>query len=193
MSRIRARDTKPELVLRRAMHHAGMRYRLHAPDLPGRPDMIMRRRKVAIFVHGCFWHAHDCPKGVTPATRRDFWTAKLARNRDRDAHQAAALRAAGWRVATVWECALAGRARLHPDHVVGKLADWLRTDGVRLEISGDWASVRARAPRGPEITAVPPSPGPEPGRPEDPSGGDADERLGQMHTPSGGAADRRTS
>ncbi|MBB3349821.1 DNA mismatch endonuclease (patch repair protein) [Sphingomonas sp. BK069] len=137
MSRIGARNTKPELLLRRAIHRAGMRYRLHRADLPGRPDIVMAGRRAVIFVHGCFWHAHDCPKGVTPATRTEFWTAKLARNRERDAEQAAALRGMGWRVATVWECALVGRARIDNAKVAARLAAWLEEGPEELAIGGE--------------------------------------------------------
>ncbi|WP_451972035.1 very short patch repair endonuclease [Azospirillum endophyticum] len=138
MSRIRARDTKPEMLLRRALHHAGLRYRLHDRNLPGTPDIVMRPRGAVIFVHGCFWHAHNCPLGVIPATRREFWTAKLERNRQRDQGDVHCLLAAGWRVATVWECALTGKARHDPAQVVAALTSWLSGDSDRLEIIGSW-------------------------------------------------------
>lgn len=138
MSRIRARDTGPELILRRALHRAGLRYRLHVRDLPGTPDIAMPGRRAVIFVNGCFWHAHDCPKGVLPATRQEFWAAKLERNRERDGEKTQNLAALGWRVATVWECALTGRARRDPAAVASALAAWLAEGPSTLSISGRW-------------------------------------------------------
>lgn len=105
MARVPSKDTSPELRLRRALWSCGLRYRLHARDLPGKPDIVFRRRKVAIFVHGCFWHSHPgCPRARIPSTRRDYWVPKLKRNADRDARVQGELRAAGWTVIIVWEC-----------------------------------------------------------------------------------------
>ena len=105
MARVRSRDTTPERALRRILTSLGARYRLHRQDLPGRPDLVMAGRKLAFFVHGCFWHGHDCARGSrVPKANRDYWLAKVARNAARDERSAAALRAAGWRVEIVWEC-----------------------------------------------------------------------------------------
>jgi DNA mismatch endonuclease (patch repair protein) len=108
MARVRGRDTGPELTVRRALRAEGLTgYRLHRGDLPGRPDVAFLGRRAAIFVHGCFWHGHDCPRGArAPKANAAFWAAKIARNRERDAAAFAALAAAGWRVLTVWECGL---------------------------------------------------------------------------------------
>ena len=109
MRLIRARDTKPELVVRRALHAAGLRFRLHAKDLPGKPDIIFRRKRIVIFVHGCFWHRHpdpDCKRARLPKTRRDFWEPKLNGNRSRDEAVKARLEDKGWRVIEIWECQL---------------------------------------------------------------------------------------
>jgi len=106
MSRIRGADTKPELVVRSALHRAGFRFRLHGRSLPGRPDIVLPKYGTVIFVHGCFWHRHGCRLASEPRTRRDFWRAKFAANVARDSRNARALRALGWRVLTVWECAL---------------------------------------------------------------------------------------
>lgn len=138
MKAIRAADTTPELLVRRALHRAGMRYRLHDRSLPGTPDLVLRSRRAIVLVHGCFWHSHDCPKGVLPATRRDFWDAKLQGNRERDARNATALAEAGWRVATVWECALTGRARREPDEVALTIERWLTGDEGELTVAGLW-------------------------------------------------------
>jgi len=107
MRAVKARDTGPELKVRALVRALGHRYRLDARDLPGRPDIVQRGRRKAIFVHGCFWHGHDCPRGArAPKANADYWRAKIARNRARDAAAIEALAAAGWSCATVWECAL---------------------------------------------------------------------------------------
>ena len=106
MARIRGKDTKPEVFVRSALHRAGFRFRLYARGLPGRPDIVLPRHGVVIFVHGCFWHRHGCALASEPATRRRFWQAKFEANMARDRRNARALRKLGWRVLTVWECAL---------------------------------------------------------------------------------------
>ena len=106
MARIRGKDTKPEVFVRSALHRAGFRFRLYARGLPGRPDIVLPRHGVVIFVHGCFWHRHGCALASEPATRRRFWQAKFEANMARDPRNARALRKLGWRVLTVWECAL---------------------------------------------------------------------------------------
>ena len=111
MSRIRGRDTKPEMLIRRGLHARGFRFRLHVRDLPGRPDLVFPGRRAVILVHGCFWHGHHCPMFRLPATRADFWKTKIEANRARDARAIEALAAATWRWLTVWECALCGPAR----------------------------------------------------------------------------------
>ncbi len=111
MSRIKGRDTKPELVVRRWLWHQGFRYRLYVKSLPGRPDIVMRKWKTAIFVNGCFWHGHDCNKRK-PSTNAQFWQDKINRNRERDASNQAKLQAAGWNVIVVWECQLTPKRRL---------------------------------------------------------------------------------
>ncbi len=105
MRAVKGRDTTPELRVRRAAHALGLRFRLHRKDLPGSPDLVFPSRRVALFVHGCFWHGHDCPRGArVPATNTAYWTAKIARNMARDAKSAADLKAAGWRPLILWEC-----------------------------------------------------------------------------------------
>lgn len=104
MSRIGSKNTAPEIVVRRLLHSMGYRFRLHRKDLPGTPDIVLPARRTAIFVHGCFWHAHGCKIGRPPKTRPEFWGPKLERNRQRDREKVAALRAAGWTVETVWQC-----------------------------------------------------------------------------------------
>lgn len=106
MSRIRGRDTKPELLVRRFLWRNGFRYRLYDKRLPGKPDIIMRKWHTVVFVNGCFWHGHDCDKFRLPQTNADFWRAKIDRNRARDAVTVAKLTAMGFNVITVWECQL---------------------------------------------------------------------------------------
>ena len=98
------KDTAPEMAVRRTLHRLGYRFRLHRRDLSGTPDVVFPGRRTAMFVHGCFWHGHDCKGDRTPKTNTAFWTDKIARNRERDARKEAELREAGWRVVTVWEC-----------------------------------------------------------------------------------------
>lgn len=104
MARIRSRDTTPEIEVRRALHAAGLRFRLHRRDLPGRPDIVLGGRRAAVFVHGCFWHQHGCTLWHVPRSRLEYWGPKLRRNQERDAAAQAALQASGWHVEVVWEC-----------------------------------------------------------------------------------------
>ena len=135
MSGIRAKDTKPEVVIRKALHARGFRFRLHDSELPGRPDIVLRRYRSVVFVHGCFWHGHDCALFRLPQTRQVFWGAKIERNRMNDLKHLSMLLSAGWRVAIVWECSLRGRnARI--DAVSSQLSDWLRGTSVQTEIRG---------------------------------------------------------
>jgi DNA mismatch endonuclease (patch repair protein) len=114
MRRVKGRDTTPEMKVRRALTRLGARYRLHRKDLPGSPDIVMPGRRLAIFVHGCFWHGHDCARGGrVPKQNRDYWVGKVGRNRARDAASQEALAALGWRVETIWECNLKEEAVLN--------------------------------------------------------------------------------
>lgn len=115
MALVKGRDTKPELRVRKALHSAGLRYRLQARDLPGRPDIVFRSRKVAIFVHGCFWHRHpdpDCRLARLPKSRQEFWLPKLTGNRERDLRNRARLESDGWTVLEIWECETTRSERL---------------------------------------------------------------------------------
>lgn len=123
MAGIGEKDTRPEMTLRRALHARGVRYRLHDRKLPGTPDLVFRRYRAVCFVHGCFWHRHDgCPHATSPSTRPDFWQAKFNANRIRDRRAREALVKTGWRVATVWECAL---RKDEVDRTVLALHQWL--------------------------------------------------------------------
>jgi len=136
MAGIRGKDTKPELVLRRGLHAAGFRFRLHVRDLPGKPDMVFPKWRAVLFAHGCFWHGHDCHLFRIPSSRREFWETKIARNRVVDAASSNALQESGWRLGIVWECALKGRTRLPIEEVIARCAAWLRSDVPTLEIRG---------------------------------------------------------
>lgn len=106
MSRVRNKNTGPELAVRKALHAAGFRFRLHGKDLPGRPDIVLPRYRTAVFVHGCFWHGHACRRGALPQDNAEFWSEKINRNRARDAAVREALALAGWSVETIWQCEL---------------------------------------------------------------------------------------
>ena len=137
MSGIKGRNTKPELALRHGLHRLGFRYRLHAPELPGKPDIVFPRFNAVLFAHGCFWHGHDCHLFKLPATRRDFWLAKIERNRMVDSKTLTSLYYLGWRVGVVWECSLKGRTRLPDGEVIEHCAKWLRGRTTTLEIKGE--------------------------------------------------------
>jgi len=135
MAGIRGRDTRPEWLIRRGLHKLGFRYRLHARKLPGRPDLVLSKYHAAVFIHGCFWHGHDCPLFKWPKTRGDFWRTKIEGNRARDNRAVDALTAAGWRVAIVWECALRGSTK-DSGEVVEQLAAWMISGEERIEVRG---------------------------------------------------------
>lgn len=112
MSRIRGKNSQPELALRRVLHRLGLRYRLHDKLLPGKPDLVFPRHKAVVFVHGCFWHRHEsCKIATTPKSNTPFWVDKFEKNMARDVRTAEALRMAGWRVFIAWECELASAAK----------------------------------------------------------------------------------
>ena len=137
MSGITGKNTKPELAIRSALHKRGFRFRLHRKDLPGKPDLVFTSRNAVLFVHGCFWHGHDCHLFRWPKSREEFWQDKIGKNIDRDQTQRQALEEAGWRVGAVWECALKGKNRLPFDSVVDQCAIWLKSDRKMLEVRGD--------------------------------------------------------
>ena len=132
MAGIRGKNTTPELRLRKALHGAGFRFRLHSAKLPGRPDIVLPKFRAAVFVHGCFWHRHEgCRNASIPKSNAAFWEDKFARNVERDAMNRAGLSEAGWRVAVIWECAIRHRGAVA---VAAELADWLNQGGGELEI-----------------------------------------------------------
>ena len=131
MGKVPRFDTKPELSLRRALHAQGLRFRLHRRDLPGRPDITLPRFRATIFVHGCFWHRHQgCKRTTTPSARTDFWLEKFDSNQARDRKAVQALLDAGWKVATVWECAI----RTDPAAAATAVVEWLDLGETVLEM-----------------------------------------------------------
>jgi DNA mismatch endonuclease (patch repair protein) len=130
MAAIRSRDTLPELTLRRTLHGLGYRYRLHVKGLPGRPDIVLPKHRAIVFVHGCFFHMHQCRAFKWPATRAEFWRQKISANAARDRRTEAKLMDQGWRVGIVWECSL----RVPRNDVANRLAKWLGSSRSRIEL-----------------------------------------------------------
>ena len=135
MSGIRGRNTKPEILIRSLLHRRGFRFRLHVHDLPGKPDIVLPRYHAVVFVHGCFWHGHECPLFKWPKTRPDFWREKIGRNRNNDEKVIKTLLATGWRVGVIWECSIRGTEK-NIDGVARNLAEWLRGDTPLMEQKG---------------------------------------------------------
>lgn len=136
MSAIRGSNTRPELTIRKGLHALGFRYRLHDRKVPGKPDMVFPRYRAVILVHGCFWHQHDCHLFKWPQTRTEFWAHKIKSNRDRDRNVLSLLKADGWRVLTVWECALKGKTRLELGELLEMIGSWLVSSDDDKEIEG---------------------------------------------------------
>lgn len=136
MAAIRGADTKPEMMIRRGLHARGFRFRLHDRKLPGRPDLIFPKYRAVLFVHGCFWHGHDCHFFKWPRTREEFWRGKIGTNVARDKASVAALHEAGWLVGVVWECALKGRQRRPSEDVLNAVSDWLTRGRGDLTLEG---------------------------------------------------------
>lgn len=134
MSGIRGRNTKPEIFIRQALHARGFRFRLHVKSLPGKPDLVLPKYKVVVFVHGCFWHGHECRYFKVPKTRSDFWLEKIGKNQLRDRLQVSSLMALGWRVLIVWECAIRTMKRENSSMLIDLLAQWLVRGECFLEI-----------------------------------------------------------
>lgn len=133
MSRIRGKDTAPELIVRRGLFRIGFRYRLHCHSLPGKPDIVLPRYRAVVLVHGCFWHGHNCRYFRLPKSRTLFWQTKISQNQTRDRENAAKLRDLGWRVGVVWECAIRGNAGV-VGPVLPLLGDWLRGENSSFEV-----------------------------------------------------------
>ena len=136
MSGIRGKNTGLEMILRKGLHSRGFRFRLHVPDLEGKPDMDFPKYNALLFAHGCFWHGHDCHLFKMPQTRTAFWREKIAANVQRDIAVKKALESKGWRIGIVWECAIKGRGRLGIDQTIDQCARWLTGTNTNFEIRG---------------------------------------------------------
>ena len=137
MASIRGKDTWPEMIVRRGLHARGFRYRLHDRRLPGRPDLVLPRRRAVILVHGCFWHGYHGPLFRWPESRAEFWRQKITGNRERDAGNLGRLRAFGWRVLVIWECAFRGSRKRPADSVLNEAAAWLESGDRCRELEGE--------------------------------------------------------
>lgn len=136
MSGIRGKNTKPEMIIRGALHARGFRYVLHDKRLPGKPDLVFPKYRAVIFVHGCFWHGHNCHLFKWPRTRKDFWKRKIERNREIDSLALGSLERIGWRCCSVWECSLKGRLKLDLKQAAIGIDKWLRSSSIRMELAG---------------------------------------------------------
>lgn len=137
MARVKNKDTAPEMIIRCGLHALGFRFRLHAKKLAGKPDIVLPKYQTAIFVHGCFWHRHDCPRASIPQSHMDFWLDKFEKNVTRDKANISCLKKAGWKVLIIWECALRGPNKLAKDILFATIVNFLRLDQKSYEeISG---------------------------------------------------------
>jgi DNA mismatch endonuclease (patch repair protein) len=136
MSGIRSGNTKPEMLVRRALHKNGFRYRLHDSRVPGKPDLVFPKHHAVLFIHGCFWHGHNCQLFRMPETRNEFWKDKIRKNRERDAVVRKKIKEIGWRLGIVWECALKGKEQIGTEKTVERIVSWLESDTREFEIRG---------------------------------------------------------
>ena len=132
MSKVKSKNTVPELVLRKKLHHLGLRYKLHDAKLPGKPDLVFPKYKAVIFVHGCFWHGHNCGRTGIPKNNRDYWIEKIERNKRNDNEHIKVLKKANWRTMTVWECVIEGKRKMAIDDLAALIRAWL----LSTEVSG---------------------------------------------------------
>lgn len=137
MAAIRSKNSKPEIVFRKSLFARGYRYRLHRKDLAGRPDLVLAKHRIAVFVHGCFWHLHDCHLFRWPKTNAKFWKRKISGNAQLDVEHQDVLIRSQWRVAVIWQCAIEGRRRKTMTAVLDEFEAWLEDDKARLEITGE--------------------------------------------------------
>ena len=138
MQHVKSVDTKPELMIRRTLHSKGFRYKLHTKFLPGSPDLVFPKYRVVIFVHGCFWHRHNCYKASVPSSRTDFWLNKFKENIARDQLNIQQLSNLGWRILVIWECALKGRNKISFDLLINLMTNFIKNDVSQFfEIGGN--------------------------------------------------------
>lgn len=132
MAGIRGKDTKPEMLIRHGLHARGYRYRLHDKKLPGKPDLVFAKYSAVIFVNGCFWHGHNCHLFKIPKSNTDFWSNKIARNRELDAIHEAQLVSMGWRIGVIWECTLKGKTKVNFENLLELVGKWLESSDSKL-------------------------------------------------------------
>jgi len=136
MAGISGKNSKPELLIRKALHRMGYRYRIHYTGLPGKPDMVFPMYHAIILINGCFWHRHNCHLFKWPATRKDFWHKKILASMARDERNLAYYKKLGWKVLVIWECSIKGKTRINVNEVVKLTVDWLRNEKQSFEITG---------------------------------------------------------
>lgn len=136
MSGIKGKDTKPEVIIRKKLHALGFRFRLHSKELPGKPDIVLKKYRAIILVNGCFWHGHDCHLYRLPKSNTEFWKKKIESNIKRDEQNMKLYKELGWRVLVIWECTLKGRTRRDHDKVMQTISKWLLSGGEYLELRG---------------------------------------------------------
>lgn len=136
MSGIRSKNTKPEIIVRKALHKQGFRFRLHQTGLPGKPDLVFRKYNAVIFTHGCFWHGHDCPLFKWPSSRPDFWKKKINRNKNKDKESSEKLLDENWRVMIIWECALKGSGKILLEKIISSAIKFLTGKRKFVETRG---------------------------------------------------------
>ena len=136
MSGIQGKNTRPEILIRKALFARGFRYRLHGADLPGKPDLVFPRYRAVVLINGCFWHLHGCHLFKWPSSRPEFWRTKLEANKARDLRILDQLHDAGWRTLTIWECAIKGKYRWSSEQLINAIADWLRQGHPSTNVSG---------------------------------------------------------
>jgi DNA mismatch endonuclease (patch repair protein) len=136
MAGIQGKDTKPEIAVRKGLFARGFRYRIHVKTLPGKPDLVFPKYKAVIFIHGCFWHGHDCHLFRWPSTHSEFWAGKIETNKKRDEQAVEALEKAGWKVLVIWECALKGKHRKPLETVLDNAGSWIMKNPASSSIEG---------------------------------------------------------
>ena len=136
MSGIKGKNTRQEIIIRKALHAKGFRYRLHPGRMLGKPDIVMPKYNSIIFIHGCFWHLHKCHLFKWPSTRPDFWKSKIEGNQKKDNENLELLRKAGWRILVIWECAVKGKEKLDFDNLIEQVTQWIKSNSQFREITG---------------------------------------------------------
>lgn len=147
MSGIKGKNTRPEIMIRKALHAAGFRFRLHRKDLPGSPDVVLPKYHAAILVNGCFWHGHDCHLFKWPKTRPEFWRSKIEGNIRRDQRKQAELKQLGWRVCMLWECEIKGATEERRLETIKRLVEWILGDSAEAHIPHSATQIRPAGSR----------------------------------------------